>query len=160
MPTKNNWQKEWDTISMTDSEWLRVRKNGTEPTLEVAEEIGTYEDEEGVEQRKYLLYRFDVEQYKLTREPEDPLKVYLVPSGYNSTWPHHPKAYEPWFSDSLADVAKSVGRDPLDLAKMFTSPSPSVRANAHMEVAGYHGLANFDSDPLELNEPELDKRWK
>jgi hypothetical protein len=28
-----------------------------------------------------------------------------------------------------------------------------------MAVAGYHGLDNFDDDPLELNEPELDKRW-
>lgn len=152
-----NWKDKWKTLYQTDSEWLRVKKDGTEPTLEVAEEIDTYEDEEGCEQRKYLLYRFEIARFKLENDPEDMKKVYLVNADYNPTnWPHDLSKYEEY---DLASVARSVGESPLDLAKAFTSADPKVRVGAYMAVAGYHGLNNFDGYPLELNEPELDKRW-
>lgn len=159
MSTKASWKNEWKTLYQSDSEWLRVKKNGTEPTLEVAEEIGTYEDEEGFEQKKFQLFSFSIERFKLVPDPEDHRTTYLVPESYNSTWPHALSQYEEWFARDLESVARSVGADPLDLAKQFTSPDPKVRAVAYMAVAGYHGIENFDSYPLEIGEPELDERW-
>lgn len=153
------WQDEWKTIHQTDSEWLRCKKDGSEPTIEVAEEIGSYEDEEGIEQKKFLLYRFDIERFKLERHPEDFKTVYLVSANYKPSWPHALSTYEEWFAKDLDKVASFVGEDPLELAKQFTSEDPQVRAGAYMAVASYHGLPNFDSYPLEINEPDLDKRW-
>ena len=153
------WQDEWKTIYQTDSEWLRIRHDNTEPTIEIAEEIGSYEDEEGFEQKKFQLYRFDIERFKLVTDPEDYKTTYLVPENYKPDWPHSLASYEEWFAKDLEGVARSVGEDPLVLAKKFTAATPSVRASAYMEVAGYHGLANFDGDPLEITEPELDKHW-
>jgi hypothetical protein len=154
-----NWKDEWKTIYQSDSEWLRIKKDGSEPTLEVAEEIGTYEDEEGFEQHKFQLFRFNIERFKLVSDPDNHRIAYLVSERYNSSWPHSLKSYEEWFADSLEEVARSIDEDPLTLAKQFTSDDPKVRTGAYMAVAGYHGLANFDGDPLEINEPELNKRW-
>jgi len=39
--------KDWKTISQSDTDWLRVKKDGSEPTVEHVDEIGEYEDEEG-----------------------------------------------------------------------------------------------------------------
>jgi hypothetical protein len=155
----SNWKKDWKTVYQTDSEWLRVKKDGSEPSLEVADEVGTYEDDKGFEQKKFHLYRFDVERFKLVTDPEDFRTTYLVPERYDSSWPHPLKDYEEWFARHLEDVAASVGEPPLELAKQFTSADPKVRAGAYMAVAGYHGIENFDSYPLEINEPELNERW-
>ena len=153
------WQDEWKTLYQTDSEWLRVKKDGSEPTLEVASEVETYEDDEGFEQHKFLLHRFDVERFKLVTDPDDYTKTYLVGERYEKSWPHPLSSYEEWFADDLESVAKSCGMSTLELATAFTSSDPKVRAEAYIAVAGYHGLDNFDGDPLEINEPELDKRW-
>jgi hypothetical protein len=155
----SNMKKDWKTLYQTDSEWLRCRKDGSEPTLEIAEEIGTYEDDEGSERTKFQLFEFPVERFKLVPDPEDPRVTYLVGERYESSWPHPLKDYEEWFADDLAEVAGSAGRDPLELAKAFTSPDPKVRAGAYMDVAGHHGVVNFDNYPREINEPELDERW-
>lgn len=160
MPKRSQeWKKAWKTVYQTDSEWLRVKKDGTEPTLELAEEIGTYEDDEGVEQRKFQLFRIDIERFKLVQDPEDPLKAYLVPQGYDTSWPHPLKSYEEWFARDLEKIARSAGRNALELAQAFTSADPKVRAGAYRDVIGYSGAAEFDTDPLELTEPELDERW-
>lgn len=154
-----NWKKDWKTLYQSDSEWLRAKKDGSEPTLEVAEEVGSYEDSEGSEQHKFQLFRFDVERFKLVTDPEDFQTTYLVPEEYKASWPHPLRDYEEWFAKDLEKVAESIGEDPLELAKQFTSADPKVRAGAYMAVAGYHGLANFDSYPLEIDEPELNERW-
>ena len=157
----SSWKDEWKTIYQSDSEWLRTKKDGSEPTLEVAEEVGSYEDEDGVEQKKFQLYRFDIERFKFVRDPEDHTKTYLVPEAYNkSSWPHPLSLYEEWFAKKISDVARTVGRDPFELAKAFTSKDPKVRAGAYMDVAANYGPVEFDNYPLELTEPELDERWK
>jgi hypothetical protein len=153
------WQDEWKTIYQSDSEWLRSKKDGTEPTIEVAEEVGEYEDEEGFTRKKFQLYRFDIERFKLVHDPDDYKIGYLVSERYEPSWPHSLASYEEWFAKDLDKVASYVGENPLALAEAFTSEDPTVRAGAYMAVAGYHGLANFDGDPLEINEPNLDKRW-
>jgi hypothetical protein len=153
------WQEEWKTLYQTDREWLRIKKDGTEPTIEIADELEAYEDEEGYEQHKFLLFRFDIERFKLVRDPEDFSKVYLVPEGYDASWPHPLSSYEEWFAKDLESVASSAGVDALELAQDFCSPDPKVRAGAYNAVGGHHGFANFDSEPLEINEPELNKRW-
>jgi hypothetical protein len=155
----SRWQDDWKTLYQTDSEWLRAKKDGSEPTIEVAQEVGTYEDEEGYEQKKFQLYRFDVERFKLARDTEDFSKVYLVSENYQPSWPHALSRYEEWFARDLEQVARSVGMDPLELAEAFTSSDPKMRARAYMAIGDYHGFANFDGNPLEINEPELDKRW-
>jgi hypothetical protein len=153
------WQDEWKTLYMTDSRWLRAKKDGSEPTLEIAEEVGEFEDEEGVTQKKFTLYRFEVERFKIVKDPKDASKAYLVSKNYEPSWPHPLKDYEEWFASDLAAVAKSVGCDVLELANAFCSSSPQERAGAYEDVGNYHGFANFDSEPLEINEPQLDKRW-
>jgi hypothetical protein len=154
-----NWKDNWKTIHQTESEWLRIKKDGTDPTLEVAYEIGTYEDSEGVEQRKFLLFVFDVERFKLVSDPKNHRVIYLVSEGYDPSWPHPLEKYEVWFAKDLEQVAKSTGVDPLELATMFTSKDPKVRARAYMDVGGYHGFQNFDERNHQINEPELDERW-
>jgi hypothetical protein len=57
------------------------------------------------------------------------------------------------------EVATSCSTTVEELVKLFTSDDPRALANAYDCVASYHGYDNFDSYPLELNEPELDKRW-
>jgi len=153
------WQEDWKTIYQTDTEWLRIRTNGTEPTLEVAQEVGTYEDENGDECPTFDVYRFDIERFKLVADPEDYKTTYLVPDAYTRNWPHRLSSYEEWFAHDLESVAHSIGENPLVVAEWFTSDDPHVRAGAYMAVAGYHGLANFDGDPLHLTKDELDKRW-
>ena len=154
-----SWKDNWKTIYQTDQDWLRIKKDGTEPTIEHVQEIGEYEDEEGFTQKKFLLYRFEPEQLKLVRDPNDSHVHYLVPMGYDKTWPHPVKSYDEWFSDSLADVASSSGRSIDELVADLTSSDPVKRAGAYMDIAGHHGYPNFDVEPLEINEPELDKRW-
>jgi len=155
----SNWKDDWKTIYQSDSEWLRIKKDGTDPTLEVAQEIGTYEDSEGFEQHKFLLFVFDVERFKLVADPKNDKIAYLVSENYEPSWPHPLAKYEEWFAKDLELVAKSAGVDPLELATMFTSKDPQVRARAYMNVGGYHGFENFDTEPRHINEPELDKRW-
>jgi hypothetical protein len=158
-PKKPSWKDEWKTIYQTDTEWLRIKKDGTEPTLEVAREVGTYDDKEGYELHTFLLFRFDIEKFKFVTDPEDRHKTYLVPEGYQPSWTHAPSQYEEWFARDLEDVASFCGTSALELAELFTSEDPAVRASAYIDVAGYHGLENFDSYPLKINEPELGERW-
>jgi hypothetical protein len=153
------WQEDWKTLYQTDREWLRIKKDGTEPTMEIADEIGKYEDEEGYEQHKYVLHRFDIERFKIVKDPSDPSKAYLVSERYEPSWPHPLASYEEWFADDLEAVARSMGGSALELAQAFCSADPKVRAGAYDAVGGYHGFDNFDSEPLFINEPELDKRW-
>jgi hypothetical protein len=156
----SSWKDEWKTIYQSNTEWLRIRKNGTEPTLEVAIEVGTYEDKEGFEQKKFHVYRVEIERFKLVSDPNDVNTSYLVPENYSPSWLHPLADYEAWFARDLEKIARTVGEEPLNLAKQFTSKDPKIRAGAYNAIGGYHGFANFDDDPLELDEPDLNKRWK
>ena len=153
--------REWKTLYQTDREWLRIKRDGSEPTLEVADEVGTYEDEDGYDQPVFLLHEFEVERKKLVPDPSNPRKIYLVPEGYEPSWPHPLSSYEEWFGDeeSLEEVARSTGTTPLELAQAFTSPDPKVRAGSYMAVADHFGLDNFDNYPRKIKEPELNERW-
>jgi hypothetical protein len=151
--------KDWKTIFQNDTDWLRVRRDGSEPTVEHVDEVGEYEDEEGFTQKKFILHQFEPEQLKLVRDPSDSRVHYLVPMGYNQTWTHPVKAYDAWFSDSLEKIADSAGCTVEAMVEDLTSSDPAKRAGAYMDIAGYHGYDNFDTEPREINEPELDERW-
>lgn len=151
--------KDWKTIYQTDQDWLRVKKDGSEPTIEHVDEVGEYEDEEGFTQKKFILYQFEPEQLKLARDPNDSRVHYLVPMGYDQTWPHPVKAYDAWFSDGLEKIADSAGRTVEAMVEDLTSSDPVKRAEAYADIAGYDGYANFDDPPMEINEPELNERW-
>jgi hypothetical protein len=151
--------KNWKTLYQTDQDWLRVKTDGSEPTIEHVDEIGEYEDEEGFTQKKFILYQFEPEQLKLVRDPGDSRIHYLVPLNYNQSWPHPAKSYDAWFSDNLQHIADSCGRTVEAMVKDLTSSDPIKRAGAYSNIAGYDGYPNFDTEPLEINEPELDKRW-
>jgi hypothetical protein len=138
---------EWKTLYQTDCEWLRCKKDGSEPYLEVVQEINDYEDEEGCK-LVFEMYRFDIDRLKLEPDPEDFTKLYLVPASYDPSWPHAVSRYVEWFADDLEAIAQSIGEPAALLALQFTSEDPKVRASAYMAVAGYHGLANFDSYPF------------
>lgn len=154
-----NLKKDWKTIYQTDQDWLRVRKDGSEPTLEHVDEVGEYEDEEGFTQKKFLLYQLEPLRLKVARDPKRPDVGYLVPEGYDESWSHPVKDYEEWFASDLEEVARFTGSTVKELVAGFTSADPTKRARAYEEVASYHGYANFDTEPREINEPELDERW-
>ena len=67
-----SWKDNWKTIYVTSDDWLRIKKDGSEVALEHVEEVGEYEDDEGMTQHKFRLYRFDIEQWKLVSDPANP----------------------------------------------------------------------------------------
>jgi len=101
----------------------------------------------------YLVYIFDLERFKL-------VEGYLVPIRYDKSWPHPVERYDEWFHKELSKVAASMGQDPRDLEKAFTSKDPIELARAYEDVANYHGWENFDTGPVQLKRSEVKKRYR
>jgi cytochrome oxidase assembly protein ShyY1 len=110
--------------------------------------------------KKFQVHRFDIDRFKLVTDPKNISATYLVPENYSPSWPHPIADYEVWFARDLEDVARSAGENPLVLATQFTSKDPKIRAGAYLAVGLYHGFDNLDDDPLDLHEPDLNKRWE
>jgi hypothetical protein len=142
------WKRLWSTDY---SQVFEDETGAYEPEMEIAQE---YETPKG--RTKFMVYRFSLDKLKLVPEGN---KAYLVPGRYDESWPHPLKSYEEWFAKDLKSVARSIGGDEMDLAKAFTSDDVQDRASAYEPVGGYHGFDNLDSDPRDLTEKELNKRW-
>jgi hypothetical protein len=97
------------------------------------------------------------------RYPLERFKTYgsfLVPEGYDETWPHPAQTYRPWFEGSIRDMSESFDVPEDELIAMLTDESPVERAIAYDIIGGYHGFGNLDTDPLELSPREAKKRYK
>ena len=137
-------QPKWKEIQSAD--YFRILKDETGEYVEEVEVVEEVGDE------KFLLFRFPLDRLKFVRG-------YLVPEAYKKSWPHALPEYVEWFSKDLDKVAQSVGAKVEDLEKALCSADPKRRFSAYEAIAGYHGLENFDSYPIELTEDELDERW-
>lgn len=71
----------------------------------------------------------------------------------------NPHKYEEWFSDSLGDVAESVGTTRAEIVRLLCSDVVDDRAEAYRMIYGYHGWANGDQYPLTLTEVEVMARY-
>jgi hypothetical protein len=146
-------QPQWKTLFCTDYSRVQIDETGVyAPEMEVAQDNG---DDESAP--AFAVYRFSLDKLKTVRANG---KAYLVPAAYDATWPHPVASYQEWFADDLKAIAASAGTTRRELVAAFTSDDVNARAWAYETVAGYHGFANLDSDPLCLTEEEFNDRWK
>ena len=68
--------------------------------------------------------------------------TYLVPEGYNDSWPYGPAKYREWYDDDLFHVAAFTGSTVSDLVDRVCSEDPMERASFYYDLASYHGWAN------------------
>ena len=123
-----------------------------------------YVDETGV-------YPPEAEVVELDDESDDPhYTVYRFPlerctyiDGILSDNPHRPD-YPAWFafpdvSSDLSDVCKSMDISLDDLVKLLCSDDPKQLALGYNLIGQYHGLINFDDQPMKCRRRELHKRY-
>lgn len=138
-------QPRWKVLYATDYSRLLVDTAGVySPELEIAQDLG-----DGT---------FEVSRVCLDRCKQ--VRGYLVPASYQDDYPHPLPDYQEWFADDLASVAESHGTTEGALREALCSEKPEDRAFAYECIGGHLGYDNFDSDPLLLNEDELDARWE
>lgn len=140
-------QPKWKTIQATDYSRIQVDETGVyAPEMEVAQdcENGTFE-----------VFRFSLDRLKRDEE-----SGFLIPFGWDESWPYGASVYREWFDRDLARVADSIGSKVADLRTALCSDGTNDRAWAYEAIGGYHGFVNLDSDPLTLTESELDARWE
>ena len=156
-----NLKKDWKTIYQTDQDWLRVRKDGSEPRISSS----TSTRSASTRTRKASPRRSSCSTSSsrcASRSPatrSDPTSATSCPKATTSRGPTRSKTTR---SGSPATSRKSRGSTWSTVKEAvagFTSADPTKRARAYEEVASYHGYANFDTEPREINEPELDQRW-
>jgi hypothetical protein len=141
-------QPKWIEKACTDFYRLLIDETGVyEPEVEIAGEIG---------EERYQLFRVPLERFKTVIVDDT---RYIVPAGYETSWPHPAGSYQPWFYDDLGSVADSAGTDRDTLVEQLCSEDPEQRLHAYVDIAGYHGWINFDHGPFEVSEQELDERW-
>lgn len=126
--------------------------------MEVAQESG-----ENARGPLYTVYRVAIDQIKKHVVDNGALgkAVYLVPHGYDTTWPHPVEKYEEWFAGDLHKVAQYAGIDTIELANALCANDWKLRQEGYFLLGSYHGFQNFDTDPLtEITAAQLRKRWK
>jgi len=124
------------------------------------DETGVYPDEieiiesiEEVSPGKVLIYRVCLDQYKMVEE-------YLVPSGYDDSWPFAACMYQSWFVEDLHSIADTVYRSYQELIDGLCSNDGKQRAMAYQNIAAYWGWADFDDYPQEMTKKKAEKRYK
>jgi hypothetical protein len=138
----------WKEHSSADFYRLFIDESGHyEPEVEIADEAGD---------DRYKLYRVELKRYKTVIVDDT---RYMVPADYQTSWPSPASAYQPWFYEDLGSVADSAGTDRETLIEQLCSDDPVERLHAYMDLAGYHGWYEFDQEPLDLTQEELDERW-
>lgn len=120
------------------------------PEAELWEE---YEDERG--KTRWLVYRFSLEQKSFYKGHVNPYDFHK-----RKDLPHPIGQYAEWYDKDLASVARSAGTTKTALIRGLTSKNIMDRFWAYESIAGYHGLDNFDSYPLNLSEKEFEKRTR
>jgi hypothetical protein len=108
------------------------------------------------------LFRFSVDQLAPCCDAEDCthlhlVKVYLKQDG---NLPYEIHTYEEWFVGELDAVARSNSMEPKELRDLLCSEDPIQRAQAYLDIAGYHGAANLDHEPRTITLKEWEKRNK
>lgn len=135
-----------------------------------------YQDETGVytEELEYIqadndglmddatwnVYRWSLDRLEMvTAENGD---ILLVPFGFSSRndLPHPIASYDEWFNGDIASAANSLGCTVETLRESLCSQDATRRAFAYLELAQYHGFANFDSYPYTYTDrEELEARY-
>lgn len=141
-------QPKWKTIESSD--YHRILKDETGNYIEEMEIADEYGD------GKFIVYRIVLDKLKLVKSED---KTYLVPEGYDKSYPHPVSEYVEWFDKDLGDIARSSGTSKRELIDALTSSSAKDRAMAYEAIGRYNGFENFDSDPLIITEEQLNKRW-
>ncbi|MGH9970624.1 MAG: hypothetical protein ACREBG_22935 [Pyrinomonadaceae bacterium] len=99
------------------------------------------------------VFRFSLDRCKMKQG-------YLVPFGYQSTWPHALSQYEEWFARDLEGVASCMDSDEETLQDQFCSVDSLERAQAYRAIGDYHGFENLDGYPLRLTSTEVKERYR
>jgi hypothetical protein len=141
-------QPKWIEKACTDFYRLLIDETGVyDPEVEIADEIGD---------GRYQLFRVPLERFKTVIVDDT---RYIVPAGYETSWPHPAGSYQPWFYDGLGSVADSAGTDRDTLVEQLCSEDPEQRLQAYMDVAGRYGWYEFDEGPRILSQQALNARW-
>jgi hypothetical protein len=128
---------------------------GDEPYIEAILEPS--EDTRYTARARWTIYRVEPERKRLVITSEN--NAYLVPDGYNRSWPHPVPSYDEWFHKHLESVASYVDRDTHDLRMAFCSPDAVERAGAYIDLASHSGWHELDHYPLELTKHEAHERY-
>lgn len=89
-------------------------------------------------------------------------RVLLEPNTFQdgclSDNPFHPNQ-PAWYGDpeSLESISSSIGMTVNDLVMCLTAEDPVQRAIGYRELVGYYGAYEFDQDPFELDEREVNE---
>jgi len=121
-----------------------------------------FEDETGVYEPEGELYFPDSgEAYRFILERMEIWGGHLIMFGFSARedLPHPISSYIEWFDSHLEGVASFGGISTDELAHMFTSFDPTVRAHAYRMLGEYCGFINLDEYPLELSKSEAKKRY-
>lgn len=120
-----------------------------------------FEDETGVyEPEGEIYFPCTGFAYRFILERKEIWAGHLIPLGFSKKLLPHPiESYIEWFDSSLEDVANYVGMSAMELAHMFTSIDPLVRAHAYRELGSYRGFLNLDGYPLKLSRLEAKARY-
>jgi hypothetical protein len=125
-----------------------------------AEHADEYYRGKGQESLRFIVHRFGLERFKRLSDGVpggDPLVV--IPLRWDPSWPHPAASYEEWFCDGISDVARSVGRDAEEIVDGLCSEDVRERLFSWLDILGYYGFDNADSEPLDLTEQELKDHW-
>lgn len=136
----------------TRPNWIPVYSTDEETLYR--DDTGTYTEELEIRQESddspiVAIYRFTLDRCKVEEQTDDDGTThrYLVPYAYDASWSHPVHAYEEWFADDLADVARSIDVTRDDLVAQLCSEDARARASAYVAIGGYHGYENLDSYP-------------
>lgn len=127
-------------------------KEHEEPWMEVIEGPFHHEDE-----RRWIVYRFDLERLKLVEHDGD---QYLVPASWEPTQRvPYPVIYSAWFGKDLPQIASCMGTSVQELCDNFCSKNIVSRAWAWCAIGDYYGFEELDSYPLPLGVHEAFSRY-
>jgi hypothetical protein len=148
---------------MSQPSWKFVTNLGDATPLEYGglfiytDETGVYPPEmervKPIEDEQLEIHRVSLDRYKM-------LDGHLVPYNYDVTWPHLPRAYNPWFAEDLGKVADYVDMKKEHIVDALCSDDPVRLAAAYRAIGDYHGWENLDSYPHTVSQDEARKRYK
>lgn len=121
-----------------------------DPELEILREP-IFSGPDDKPQDDWRVYRVCLESHTYTAENAKGERVTVDPSmpGVLSDNAYHPECAA-WYSDTLADIAYTVGCEPSDLIARFCSDDPIMRASAYLDAIARYGAFEFDHYPIEL----------
>ena len=150
----------WIQTQVTDSWALFVDASSVyAPELEVMQEDEDADDDSA---SAVTVWRFALKRTATCCNADDCTKTHLVPYGFpqRSDLPYGIHVYKEWFSDDLASVAQSAGRDVHELRAAFCSDDVIERVYAYLDLGLTYGFDNLDNYPIHMSAKEFAARWE